>query len=531
MMFSMILEALEKRAMMSATTAVAPQTEVAPDTTSTAPATVAAPGGLSVFAWGNTRDPSSIHGLYWASLDQDPIAEAKRLAPQLIQAKAGTRAVFLFDSMGAAFKSLNAATAPAFVANGPDISHDLLWSQRFFAELKTLGAPVDRVVTDNENSFNTWVVLGQVSTPAQQVALMQSIYNNPAAYAKLPVSVRAFTPSDFGNLFSARGHAAFNAWNDWAQSVTAQAYKTAVVAPAQQFFGTGVKVSNYGDIASKVQLTDSLGWTIAEPNSTIPGNVSSPVTYITNGSKYSSYKKDWRWNRLIDVLNEVRAAQNVPNTTVTPWVGPPKYLGATAPAKSNWLWEQLIRQMSANGISSFYYWNPHENTSPSDDQFAASLFNSLTPGTAQSLPQISFDADQIVTGNVVTTYAEFLKFVDMPGATDMNPTVPAAPPPITPAAAPATTGQSQLDSSTDSSQLAAVAQPTPVVPTVTPPKPNPPMHLPTITRVNPLHQQPMASYLRGTLGSTQTATVDKSMTFSLNSNQNVDDLLDGLAKK
>ncbi|HMB95078.1 MAG TPA: hypothetical protein VKK61_03485, partial [Tepidisphaeraceae bacterium] len=95
-MFSVIFEALERRALMSATVGAAVPIEVAAVGATTVATTQAAPTSITIFSWSPTRDPSSIQSAIWASLDQDPAAEAQRIAPLLKQCAAGQRTVFLW---------------------------------------------------------------------------------------------------------------------------------------------------------------------------------------------------------------------------------------------------------------------------------------------------------------------------------------------------------------------------------------------------------------------------------------------------
>lgn len=424
MPYPMIFENLETRSMMSADLFAAGGPAVAPAASPavTVNATATAPAGISAYSWHQTAKASSIKALVWASLDLDPTAEARRVAPLLAGRAPGDRSLFLWHSMISPFVGVDSSNAAATLASGLNISHEVTWAGTFFSELKALGAPVDRVATDAEGNLSTWVLFSGTTTTAQQQAVMQSFYSNPGVLAIMPASVKAFSPADY--VSPTTGAAAFIAWNDWTNNIVNDAWHAAVVVPLQANYGPSVQVSNFQQTSAPIETFDGNGWPATMPTDDVVGTVNSPATSLMQGQRYQSMGKDWRWNRLIDVINTVRAAQMTPGTTTIPWLTVPSYRGdSVAAAKGTWLWEQMVRHIAADGVKSVYYFNPVETVSGVDDQFAAALFSSITPAATApaGLGQIAFDADEIVTGNVVTTYAEFLKYVDQPGATDMQP--------------------------------------------------------------------------------------------------------------
>jgi hypothetical protein len=384
---------------------------------------VAMSNKLRVSAWAPPGDQTaSYSGMIWVSIDQDPKAEAWRVAPLLNARQPGDRTVFIAEALYSGFASFDRSNPGAFIAKGWDVSKDRQWCTTFFATLIAGAVPVDRVVTDIELEFTTWTLFDGLSEQ-EQVAVMRNIYDNPAAYAKLPPEVRAFTPDDFATQFSARGRDAFTAWNIWEHSVFTTAYQTGIYGPFSAVYGGAIPVSNYNDMSPRMAMLDRNGWLAATANAYACGNVNSPELYLWNGLQYNGLKKDWRWNRVIDALNTVRACQNVDNRSVAPWISYPLFRGdKVAPAKSTWLWEQMVRHMVAGGVSNLIYWNPVGLTDPAQEQFADALFKSLTPGTAtpESLQPIAFDADSITTNGVTTTYQQFLQCVDNPTATSLG---------------------------------------------------------------------------------------------------------------
>lgn len=424
-MSAVVCESLERRTLSSSD----PVIELAPSAAALASIEVASPQSsatkLSVFAWHPSSSATSFSTLLGTSVELDPISEAHRIAPLLQARESGQRGLMIWGVLYSQYHAWDLQNPAAVIADGLDPTHDRAWSESFFAELKALDAPLERVSMDVEAGFNTWSILPGIGDDA--VAIMQNIYDDPDAYARLPETVRQFCPEDFRSFFTIAGRAAYNAWNSWSAAVVNLALRNAIFEPAQQYYGDAILVSNYGESAPRGQLLDRNGWPMAGPDRPTAGNISSPELYISNGAQFSSRNKDWRWNRLIDALNVVRNCIHESADSVTPWISYPSYRGDTSPAaKSTWLWEQLVRHLAASGISSLYYFNPGGATTTADDAFADRLFKALSPAATiiNCTEPILYDADEITSGDFTTTYEDFLKFVDLPGATNLPPPPP-----------------------------------------------------------------------------------------------------------
>lgn len=425
---SVLCESLERRALCSGD----PIIELAPNITSTASldaaAALDAPTKLNVLAWRQVAGMDSLTGFVDTFVDRDPLDEARRVAP-LLQAKPdGARVLMIWGVLYAQYRDWDFQQPASFISAGIDPTDNREWAEIFFAELKSLDVPLDRVAMDIEAGFNTWNLLS--GTGDEAVALMQSVYDDPDAYANLPDAVRLFSPEDFRTHASIAGRAAYNAWNAWATATLNLALKAAIFDPATAVFGSQLPVSNYGESTPRGQLLDRNGWPMAGPDRPTAGNTSAPELYLFGGAKFVSLQKDPLWNRLIDALNIVRGCMiDGSADSISPWLSFPSYRGEHAPlANSTWLWEQLVRHLAASGVSSIYYYNPQSATTAADDAFANRLFKALTPAASgvDCTEPIRFDADSITSGDFTTTYEDFLKFVDLPGATNFPPPPPTA---------------------------------------------------------------------------------------------------------
>ncbi|HXE52651.1 MAG TPA: PA14 domain-containing protein [Tepidisphaeraceae bacterium] len=337
---------------------------------------------------------------------QTPAQAADWAIPLLRSEPTGDRVIYL----GNVLPGEIGGNIPTLIASGPNLSNDRAWVTQFFSDIKAGGADVDRVVLDCEAGIGFFSITPGM-TPSAITSLFQSIYGNAAAYAALPASVTTFSPQDYSQYPKPITYAAINAWNVYAGGFLDNALRQGIVAPAEGAMGHPITISNFGDTAQSFITSDINGWLTA--NVTI-ANVSSPVTYLWDGQKFTGLTKDWRWNRLIDALNAVRSAANVGDHALAPWISDPGYRGDGVPATSDyWLWAQMVEQMAATGVTTFLYWN---TGNPAGDAFTANLFAQISanpPKVATGpLAPIPYDADQIVTGDLVLTYSDFLKFSD-----------------------------------------------------------------------------------------------------------------------
>src|SRR5262249_33687915 len=112
------------------------------------------PATLSVFASAQPQEPVSFDSMVVASLESDPEAAARQLAPALAARSPGGRVVFLWAAMDASFHDLNLQNPSSFIASGLDTDSERQWCVTFFSTLKAMSVQVDRVVTDNELGFS-----------------------------------------------------------------------------------------------------------------------------------------------------------------------------------------------------------------------------------------------------------------------------------------------------------------------------------------------------------------------------------------
>ena len=310
-------------------------------------------------------------------------------------------ALFLRGPMPGAF----AASLTDLIANGPAVDHWREWMRNYYRRLNP--APKRIVLDEEADGIDYWQLFSKPTPPADRVALFKSVWDNPAAYAKLPQAVKAFKPEDFATP-TGRGHPAVIAWNQFAADVMHKALRQVCFDPAVEAFGKTIEVSNFVDMETDTALFDPNGWPVANG---LMGNWSSPACYLSNtGNLYQNRAKPVIWNNFIDGLNYVRACLNY-SWRVAPWVSYPSYHEGNIgdkPLKA--LWAELIEHLKASGIRDFLYWNPREGAAPGDDAFAAAVFTKEIASTGGAkFASIPLDADEVRTGQKVTRYADWIK--------------------------------------------------------------------------------------------------------------------------
>ncbi|HLL87838.1 MAG TPA: hypothetical protein VK324_00895 [Tepidisphaeraceae bacterium] len=370
-----------------------------------APAAVApATQPVLVHAWTDVRVPG-LTPMIWVRLDREAAQPAAAGVAPLLRARPPGQRVVAFWSP---FPPLDKRDLPKLVAGG--VEFDGRFYRDFFWRLRQLGADVDRVVIDYEDGLSVWHTIAAKDTDAtKRIAAARAVLEDAAARRQLSDEVRQLRPEDFASHAPPQAYAA---WNRWAAPQVPAAIRRAVADSADRMSGRPVPVTNYEDVRPSFDVFDVNGWQM------IPaavGGESSPSCYLgPGGNRYRGRAKDPRWNRFIDHLNVVRSC--AANGPVVPWVSPPTYDGDGNPAdpRGAWLWEQLVRHLHATGVREFLYWNPGHPYRPREsivpeDRSAAAVFGALPPAASApaALPPLPLDADEVVTGDVVTRYRDF----------------------------------------------------------------------------------------------------------------------------
>lgn len=309
------------------------------------------------------------------------------------------------------------ANLPSIIANGANCSNEIAYLQMIFAQMRSRNLIPSRIVLDFEDQLVTWSLTIPTGSTLQTVLL--PIYGSSACTAKMPASVLQYSAADYPSFMTVRGRAATIAWNNWQLALAAQTLRQTLVPRLTAAFGASIPITNFNDIHPSFPVYDLNNWPATNVG---VGNESSPAAYLdVTGSRYSNLQKDVRWNRLIDALNCVRSA--IRNGPVLPWVSYPTF-SATNNQQATfmmWLWREEIKHFNQMGITQYLYFNPpkifaNPGATSVDDLFASQVFQSLQvpavkPTTIYNA--IPLDANSITTGNVTTTYKEFL--ANLPG--------------------------------------------------------------------------------------------------------------------
>lgn len=294
------------------------------------------------------------------------------------------------------------------ILHGPNIEQA---RQRTADYFKWIRQPPQWIVLDEEQQgISYWQLTFHMPEGAQRVAVFKPVWENKAAFAKLPQELQQFTPEDLAT-YMGRGRAAILAWEAFAGALKRNALRQVVYDPAVAAFGDSVAVSQYDDMAVDFPVYDMNGWPITSRQ--ICGNWSSPSCYLWNqGQRYRNQPKAVTWNNFIDSLNYVRSCMNR-SARVAPWVSYPSFHEDKGPLdlpQQRWLWRELIEHLKATGVTTFLYFNPKGYLPDGDESLAANAFAAATGAIAPPpFEPIPLNADEVRTGTKTTRYAEWEK--------------------------------------------------------------------------------------------------------------------------
>ena len=295
------------------------------------------------------------------------------------------------------------------------------WTE-FATELKSLGVTPDYMIFDQEEGIGFWHI------PISQRARFFGELLNPEMQhlSDLPPSMQGMRVEQFLNYRHPDTEQAFNDYNRFATEFRASFIRRVFHDTFEEVYGFSIPTSNYGDFIEGFEVYTHHNRVLDE--ATVAG-ISAPVAYLDlredTSPRYSRRTKHQRWNRLIDQLNEVRSAAQP--GLVTPWIaapgygrfGPDTWAGTSQLDEEFAFWQVHMDHMLAMGIDTFILWNPTSRFNPNAittdimmDEWAGDHPRVNTP-QLRSLPEIPLDAEYIETNGVVTTYAQFLAFMNL----------------------------------------------------------------------------------------------------------------------
>jgi hypothetical protein len=273
-------------------------------------------------------------------------------------------------------------------------------------ELRRRGMHADGIWADNEGGWNFFQL-----TPEQLTAVLTS----PRARAKMPPGVRALRPEMF-----VWGHPnlrnAVVTFDRWAYQLMYRSMRQALVQSGvfayQPSPGAALvqpPISNFQVEAPTWQTYDLNGWPTF--SFSLDGRTSCPGCAMGPGQRFSYLRvHDPRWNALADALNHFRSCMARPGAVVLPLIAWPDRFG------NRWCFEKMIAHATRMGINytgggcSYIYWRDVDIDAVHQDPILADIFSRYDQPWApiRNLPELQMDCDTITTGDLTTTYSEFL---------------------------------------------------------------------------------------------------------------------------
>ncbi len=371
----------------------------------------------AVYAWDGSTHQPGLSPMVWVYCDTPtPEQSASKVADAFAHLQSRQRSILLANVFrrGHPFE---AAHLKDIIRNGPATQPDVQYLHDLFHLLHDRQLDPARIILDFEDGLDAWVLSdvyhGKLDT------ILTPIYGDPLCLSKMPDDVKSFSVADYTDYHQPRGREAYIAWNQWQGQMRAHALAGGIRETPAEAFAKPIPLTNYGDIPPSFMVYDLTGCPI--PAAAV-GPESSPDLYITiSHNRLKECRKDRRWNHFLDTLN---IARSTIAHGLVPWVGTPRYSGDHEMRRGiRWLWAEQIRHLNAMGVSQFLYFNPKRPEESlafdlEEDQFASRAFASLPmPDPVASrikYHEILLDSDEVTTGSVTTTYADFLKHLDEP---------------------------------------------------------------------------------------------------------------------
>jgi len=359
--------------------------------------------------WADTGLPQ-LNPFVWATGGHE-LAQyvAADVAQQLLHKPASQRALLIVPAL----EDLASQDRLDLLANGRNVARYTQWFTAFFQQLAARKCKPTFIGLDEEWNISTFDLLFHLNTDAERIAVMHTYYDNPKVRAKMPATVAQYTPEQYSlpGWSQPEASPAHVAWNAWVMAWRDRLCRQVIYEPARRAWPGFSSFGNYNVIKPSFDVRDFNGWPFVRFSLT---GTSCPVLYLWSGKYYQNRAKSEYWNMLINSLNWVRSTV-LAGRPVVPWVSHASYDGtAINNPRMVWLWEMLIRHSAASGVMQYILWNPIPAATAEDNALAAELTNEIrhappAPVGADELTPLPFDADEITTGNITTTYDEFVQ--------------------------------------------------------------------------------------------------------------------------
>lgn len=307
-----------------------------------------------------------------------PVAEAQRVAAELLERKPGERVLFLYgigDTTEGLYRGVDPVDA---LVHGPRTEPTRRWLREFFAELRIQGVEdLDYLVLDTEYGVNFWEIANAGHDRAEVLRRLQEA--EAKGLVDLPEALNKHAPAKFAHWYGTPQ--IVTAYNAWVGPRIDGAIHDTIIETCWEFY-PGVPASDYGATARAWPTIDANGWlnpATPDPQLAIVGTDSAPVTYLpTAGNRYKDLPEaQARRLAWLDARAAVRSALAVGGgdgggVPVSPWYAWPTY-GRDTPQT----WADALRVDVAAGVRTILIWGEERHWSEADRQVLREIIPEL----------------------------------------------------------------------------------------------------------------------------------------------------------
>lgn len=264
--------------------------------------------------------------------------------------------------------------------------------------LKQAGITLDYIYLDVENFYSYWTL--DPDTRAKIIA-------SSSARAVMPESLLDLTPNGqepSGSLGDPTVRQYIEEFNDYGRCLCTLAMRRAIRGSGLESDTT--TVVNYLAFRGAFPLYDANGW--RSDSAYVPDRKTScPSLYLDTGVfRYPppQLSKHPLWNAFIENVNHARSCAMMGPTV-------PVLTTCQLTPEKAYLTGQLVGHLFRTGITTIGLFNPPECGSETliSDAVQAHIKGAST--SRLSLAEIPLDADEVITGDLVTRYSDFMKIV------------------------------------------------------------------------------------------------------------------------